>query len=61
MSKTLGWLSWLVTVRPYITLIVLLIITVLLAGGLRAAPRRRRGPMWRSFRPGIPSPMRRVK
>ena len=43
MSKTLGWLSWLVTVRPYITLIVLLIITVLLAGGgiqttRRAAP-----------------------
>ena len=32
MSKTLGWLSWLVTVRdPYITLVVLLIITVLLA------------------------------
>ena len=39
MSKTLGWLSWLVTVRPYITLVVLLIITVLLAGGAtRRAP-----------------------
>ena len=39
MSKTLGWLSWLITVRPYITLIVLLIITVLLAGGAtRRAP-----------------------
>ena len=39
MSKTLGWLSWLVTVRPYITLIVLLIITVLLAvGATRRAP-----------------------
>ena len=37
MSKTLGWLSWLVTVRPYITLVVLLIITVLLAGGGYAA------------------------
>ena len=39
MSKTLGWLSWLVTVRPYLTLIVLLIITVLLAvGATRRAP-----------------------
>ncbi len=33
MSNVLGWLSWVVTVRPYITLLVLVIITVLLAAG----------------------------
>ena len=33
MSKTLGWLSWLVTARPYVTLVVLVIITVALAAG----------------------------
>ena len=40
MSQILDRLSWLVTVRPYITLIVLLVITVLLAAGatLRAPP-----------------------
>ena len=39
MSKILSWLSWLVTVRPYITLVVLLIITVVLAAGTtRRAP-----------------------
>ena len=40
MNKMLGWLSWLVTVRPYITLVVLLIITVVLGAGatLREPP-----------------------
>ena len=40
MIKTLGWLSWLVTVRPYITLLLLLIVTVVMAFGatLRAPP-----------------------
>ena len=39
MSKVLGWLSWLVTVRPYLTILVLLTITVLLgAGADRRAP-----------------------
>ena len=39
MSRTLGWLSRLVTARPYITLLVLLLITVLLgAGATRRAP-----------------------
>ena len=39
MSRVLGWLSWLVTARPYITLLVLLLITVLLgAGAARRAP-----------------------
>ena len=39
MSKILEKLSWLVTVRPYITLIVLIVITVLLAAGAtRRAP-----------------------
>ena len=39
MNKTLGWLSWLVTVRPYVTLLVLVIITVVLAAGVtRRAP-----------------------
>ena len=40
MSQILDRLSWPVTVRPYITLIVLLVITVLLAAGatLRAPP-----------------------
>ena len=39
MSKMLGWLSSLVTVRPYITLVVLGIITVVLAAGAaRRAP-----------------------
>ena len=39
MSRVLGWLSWLVTARPYLTLLVLLIITVLLgAGSVRRAP-----------------------
>ena len=40
MSNVLGWLSWLVTVRPYVTLIVLLVVTVLLAAGatLRVPP-----------------------
>ena len=40
MSQVLNRLSWLVTVRPYVTLIVLLIITVVMAAGatLRAPP-----------------------
>ena len=40
MSRFLGWLSWLVTVRPYLTLLVLVIITVLMAAGstLREPP-----------------------
>ena len=39
MSDLLGRLSWLVTVRPYLTLLVLLIITVVLASGAtRRAP-----------------------
>ena len=40
MSKTLDWLSRLVTVRPYLTIIVLLVLTVLLAAGatFRAPP-----------------------
>ena len=40
MSNVTGWLSWLVTARPYITLIILLIVTVVLAAGagLRAPP-----------------------
>ena len=40
MSRILGWLSWLVTARPYVTLLVLLLITVLLGAGAvqRAAP-----------------------
>ena len=40
MNKMLAWLSWLVTVRPYITLVVLLIITVVLGAGatLREPP-----------------------
>ena len=37
MSKILEKMSWLVTARPYITLLVILIITVLLGAG---APRR---------------------
>ena len=45
MSQILERLSWLVTVRPYITLIVLLVITVVLAAGLRSVRRLRRGPM----------------
>ena len=40
MHNILGWLSWLVTVRPWLTLLVLLIVTVLMAMGsnLREAP-----------------------
>ena len=39
MSRFFEWLSWLVTVRPYTTILVLIIITVLLAaGGTRRAP-----------------------
>ena len=40
MSKILRWLSWLVTVRPYITLVALVAITVALAAGatLREPP-----------------------
>lgn len=39
MNRTLGWVSWLVTARPYITLLVLLAITVALgAGATRRAP-----------------------
>ena len=39
MSGFFCWLSWLVTARPYITILVLIIITVLLAAGvtMRAA------------------------
>ena len=33
MSKILDRLSWLVTVRPYVTLVVLLVVTVVLAAG----------------------------
>ena len=41
MNKILDWLSSLVTARPYVTLIVLLLLTVLLAAGatLRVPPR----------------------
>ena len=39
MNKLLGWLSWLVTARPYLTLLVLIVITVVLAAGAtRRAP-----------------------
>ena len=39
MIKTLSWLSWLVTVRPYVTLLALIMITVVLAAGAtRRAP-----------------------
>ena len=40
MHNILGWLSWLVTVRPWLTLLVLLFFTVLMAmgSGLRDAP-----------------------
>ena len=47
MSKFLGWLSWVVTVRPYITILVLIIITVLLAAGMtwRAPPPETRATL----------------
>ena len=39
MNKILGWLSWVITARPYVTMLILLIITVLLAMGAdRRAP-----------------------
>lgn len=39
MSGFLNWLSWLVTARPYVTILVLILITVLLAAGAtRRAP-----------------------
>ena len=39
MNGFFGWLSRLVTVRPYITILVLVIITALLAAGVtRRAP-----------------------
>ena len=34
MSKILEWLSWLVTARPYVTILVLVVVTVLLAAGV---------------------------
>ena len=39
MGSILGWLSWLITARPYLTLLVLILITVVLgAGATRRAP-----------------------
>ena len=39
MTKSLGWLSWLVTARPYLTILFLIIVTVLLAAeATRRAP-----------------------
>ena len=39
MNGFLAWMSWLITVRPYITVLILIIITVLLAAGAaRRAP-----------------------
>ena len=39
MNRLLGWVSWLVTARPYLTLLVLVVITVVLAAGAtRRAP-----------------------
>ena len=39
MSRFFGWLSWVITVRPYITILILVIMTVLLAAGAtRRAP-----------------------
>ena len=39
MNQILGWLSWVITARPYVTILILLIITVLLAMGAdRRAP-----------------------
>ena len=54
MSHILDRLSWLVTVRPYITIIVLLVITVLLAAGatLRVPPTE--GPDVAFLPPGNP-------
>ncbi len=34
MSRALNWLSWLVTVRPWVTLVVIAIVTLVLASGL---------------------------
>ena len=34
MSRALKWLSWLVTVRPWVTLVVIAIVTLVLAAGL---------------------------
>ncbi len=34
MSRALNWLSWLVTVRPWVTLVVIAIVTLVLAAGL---------------------------
>ena len=59
MNSLLGRFSRLVTARPYFTLIVLLMVTVVLAAGRITAFRPRRAPAWHSFRPGIQLPMRR--
>ena len=34
MSRALNWLSWLVTVRPWVTLVVIAIVTLVLAAGI---------------------------
>ena len=34
MSRALNWLSWLVTVHPWVTLVVIAIVTLVLAAGI---------------------------
>ncbi len=56
MNQILPRLSWLVTVRPYLTLAVLVIITVVLAAGAGRRAPVVEGAALAFLPPGTPSP-----
>ena len=58
MSPLLPRLSWLVTARPWLTIAVLVVITVVLAAGAGRRAPVVEGAALAFLPPGTPSPMR---
>ena len=58
MSPLLPRLSWLVTVRPWLTIAVLVVVTVVLAAGAGRRAPVVEGAALAFLPPGTPSPMR---
>ena len=58
MSQMLSRLSWLVTVRPWLTIAVLVVVTVVLAAGAGRRAPVVEGTALAFLPPGTPSPMR---
>ena len=58
MSPLLPRLSWLVTVRPWLTIALLVVVTVVLAAGAGRRAPVVEGAALAFLPPGTPSPMR---